>query len=417
MAIVESQVTALELEKVLPKIRTLFEREDTFYANIKKSDVEVVSSRQMRIPLEMNPGGAFQYFDPNGGDLGRGGGPTWDKAVVTPVYFSENIEYTKLVQWSTDDSRKAITNAVKKLTAGALDELKVQIDCQLMQAGNGVVGTIGVVATAAGVDTYTLNTDGFGAKLVRYGQVVQVYDSTLATLRGKGQITSWDPSGQSIDVTPAVAGAVATDVLVTDGLSSPASLPALYGVPYHHSNASTGTWLGFSRASTPQIRSNGINAAGSPLSISMPRLAMNRIGNRLGADMRTKLKAWMHPAQVQAFEEIGQAIMVINKSSGGHFDPYFDDNFKLAGAPARPHFRWDMTRIDFILDGNWGRAEILPIGFYKTDGRNIFEIRASSGGLTTADIFYMVNGMQTFVKNPAAESYIYGLQIPAGYQV
>src|SRR5665213_1680931 len=146
-AVVESQVTALELERVIPKIRTLFERDDYFYANIKKRDVEVISQRQMRVPLELRPGGSFQYFDPNGGDLGRGGGPTWDKAVLNSVFVSENIEYTKLTQWATDNDRKAITNAVKKLTATALDELRKQLDNQLMQAGNGVVGTIGVVST------------------------------------------------------------------------------------------------------------------------------------------------------------------------------------------------------------------------------------------------------------------------------
>jgi len=33
----------------------------------------------------------------------------------------------------------------------------------------------------------------------------------------------------------------------------------------------------------------------------------------------------------------------------------------------------------------------------------------------TADIFYMVVGMQTYVDNPASTSYIYDLSIPAGY--
>jgi len=419
VAVVESQVTALELEKVIPKIRVLFERDDKFYANIKKRDVEVISNRQMRVPLELRPGGSFQYFDPNGGDLGRGGGPTWDKAVLTCVFVSENIEYTKLTQWSTDNDRKAITNAVRRLTATALDELRRQLDSQLMQAGNGVVGVISAVSTAAGVDTYTLDDDGFGARLVRYGQTVQVYDTTLATLRGKGVITKWDVANKVIDVTPAVAGATATDKIVVDGISSPNSLPALFGVPYHHSNASTGTWLGFSRAATPEIRSNRVNAGGSALSLPLPRLAVNAIGNRVGIDNSFKLNAWLHPAQKQAYEDIGQAMIMIqqpnnNGKGEGSLNMYFD-KMQFAGAPDKPSFNWDKTRIDFVSDEVWGRGEILPIGFYKTDGRNIFEIRSSSGGVAAADIFYMVNGMQTFVNNPAATAYIDNLAVPAGY--
>src|SRR5215813_127583 len=123
MALTEAQVTALELERVIPKIRTLFERDDKFYANIQKRDVEKISNRQMRVPLELRPGGSFQYFNADGGDLGRGGGPTWDKALVSCVFLSENIEYTKLTEWATNDDRKAITNAVRRLTATALDEL------------------------------------------------------------------------------------------------------------------------------------------------------------------------------------------------------------------------------------------------------------------------------------------------------
>jgi len=211
MALTEAQVQALELERVVPQIRVLFERDDKFFSTISKKDVEKISNRQMRVPLEMRPGGRFQYFDPNGGDLGRGSAQQFDKAVLTSVFVSENIEYTKLVQWATDDDRKAVSNAVRRITATALDELRRQLDAQLMQPGNGVVGTIGVVSTSGGVDTYTLNSDGFGARLVRFDQVVQVFDATLATLRGSGVITQWEVADKIIQVTPSIAGAIARE--------------------------------------------------------------------------------------------------------------------------------------------------------------------------------------------------------------
>lgn len=416
MAVVESQVAGLELERVIPKIRVLFERDDKFYANIKKRDVEKISNRQMRVPLELRPGGSFQYFNADGGDLGRGGGPTFDKAVLTSVFVSENIEYTKLTEWATDDERKAVTNGVRRLTATALDELRRQLDAQMMQTGDGVIGVISNVATAGGVDTYTLGTDGFGARLMRYGQTVQVFDTTLATFRGSGVITKWDVENKIIDVTPAIAGAANTDKLVTNGISSPTSLPALYGVPYHHSNASTGTWLGFSRSTTPEIRSNRVNAGSAALTLPLPRLAMNKIGNRVGIDNTFKPRAWLHPCQKQAYEEIGQLVSIIqkvNKEEG--LNMYFGDGMQMAGASLSDSFNWDKTRIDFVVDEVWGRGEILPIGFYTTDGRRIFEIRGPSGGVATADIFYMVVGMQTFVTNPAATAYIDALAVPTGY--
>jgi len=415
MAQVESQVTALELEKVVPRVQTAFDFDDKFFASIKKRNVEVVSNRQMRVPIELRPGGSFQYFNPDGGDLGRGGGETFDKAVLQPVFMSENIEYTKLSQWATDNDRKAVMNSVRKAVARATDEIRRQLDSQSMQSGNGVIGTITSVSTTAGVDTYTCTTDGFGVRLMRYGQTVQVYDTTLATLRGSGVITLWDVENKQVSVTPAIAGSTGTDVLVTAGISSPSSLPGLFGVPYHHSNASTGTWLGFSRASTPEIRANRVNANSSALTLPLPRLAINKIGNRIGIDEHFKPVAWCHPAQKAAYEQIGQLVSIIHKQNKEEgLDMYFD-SMQMAGAPVRTSFNWDKTRIDFVVEDLWGRGEILPIGFYKTDGRNIFEIRGASGGLAAADIFYMVIGMQFFVSNPAGCAYIDTLQVPTGY--
>ena len=56
--------------------------------------------------------------------------------------MSENIEYTKLTQWSTDSDRKAIAQAVRKLTSTALLELRRQLDAQMMQDGSGAIGTV-----------------------------------------------------------------------------------------------------------------------------------------------------------------------------------------------------------------------------------------------------------------------------------
>jgi hypothetical protein len=417
MAVVEAQVAALELERVIPKVRVLFERDDKFFANIKKRDVEKISHRQMRVPLELRPGGSFQYFNPDGGDLGRGGGPTFDKAVLNCVFLSENIEYTKLTQWSTDDARKAIVNSVRRLTATALDELRRQLDAQMMQAGDGVIGTVTTDVPAGGSNVITMTTDGFGARLMRYGQTVQVFDTALAVNRGSGVITFWDVENKIINITPQIAGVVPTDKIVTNGISSPASLPALFGVPYHHSNASAGTWLGFSRSTTPEIRANRVNGGSAALTLPLPRLAINKIGNRVGIENNFSPNAWLHPCQQQAYEEIGQLVSIIQKAAKEEgLNMYFGgSNMQLAGAPVKPSFNWDKTRIDFVTDEVWGRGEILPIGFYTTDGRKIFEIRGASGGVAAAEIFYMVVGMQTFVSNPAACSYIDALAVPTGY--
>jgi hypothetical protein len=170
-----------------------------------------------------------------------------------------------------------------------------------------------------------------------------------------------------------------------------------------------------SRASNPGRLSVNGNTNYSSLLLSCNQQRSNRVG----IDNNFKPNAWLHPCQKQAYEDIGQAVIMIqqpNKNrSEGDLNMYFD-RMQFAGAPDKPSFNWDKRRIDFVSNEVWGRGEILPIGFYKTDGRNIFEIRSSSGGVTTADIFYMVCGTQFFVNNPAATAYIDNLLIPEGYQ-
>lgn len=418
MAQTESQVVAAELERVDPKVPVLFERDAMFYANVEKRPVEKVSSRDMRIPLEIRPGGLAGYFDPAGGDLGRGEGPSFEKAVISTVSFKYAVEWHKKTQWSTDDSRKSVVDSVKHLLANSMKEFRRFVDCQLMTSGDGILATITVVS---GTGPYTLtmsSTDGYGTRLLRIGHKVNVYSSTAAVDRTTGDervITMIDHENKIVTLTGGpIAGITAGDKIVASGLSG-ANPVGIYGVGYHHNNASTGTWLGLDRATYPEVRANRINAAGS-LAVGHARRALNKIGERLGMENGLKLKAWMNPCQAQAYEELGQLVSVINKgpSPTEKMDLYFDIQ-QIAGVPIKKHFSWNKTRIDFVVDEVWGRAEMKPSGFYEEEGRRLFEVRGSSGGVAAATLFYLVASFNTFVNQPPGLSYIDALTIPTGY--
>lgn len=425
MALAETQVVANELEKVQSKVPTLFDRDSMFYGNIEKRPVDKVSARDMRVPLELRPGGRFGHFDPAGGDLGRGDGPTFDKAIVSTVHLKHGVEWHKKAQWATDDSRKAVLNTFRHLLAKSMSEFRRQVDSVLMTGGDGVVATITSVNSAGGKDTYTCTTDGFGVRLLRYGQFVSIYQANLsanrvitpvagATLDGtSSQIDFIDYPNKQFRIAGAAGSVGPGDKVVLSGLAG-ANPVSLLGVPYHHNNASTGTWLGLDRAQNPEIRANRVAAAG-PLSPSQPRLALNKIGDRVGLESGMKVTAWMHPCQVQAYEELGQAVHVINKEARAQALDLYYDPMQLAGAPIRKSYSWDKTRIDFIVGEVWGRAEMNPPGFYEEDGTKIFELRGPSGGVAAASIFYIVASFNTFINNPAACSYIDTLTVPTGY--
>lgn len=418
-AMTETQIVAAELERVDPRVPLLFERDAMFYANIEKRPVEVVSNRDMRIPLEIRPGGYFGYFDPAGGDLGRGAGPTFEKAIISTVSFRYAVEWHKKTQWATDDTRKSVVNAVRHLLATAMKEWRRAVDVNLQTSGDGVLGVVSGVAGS----TLTLNAagDGYGTRLLRIGQKFNVYTADLLTSRtpldtDEREITSIDHAAKTFTYSGgAIAGPViATDKIVASGLRG-ASPVGILGVKYHHDDSSAGAWLGLSRAAYPEVRASRIAANGA-LDLPFPRRALNKIGERLGIENGIKMTAWMHPCQVQAYEEQAQLLMSIDKdpSAKQTTDLYFEMK-QLAGVPIRQHFNWDKTRVDYVVDEVWGRAEMHKAGFYEEEGRRLFEARGPSGGVAAATMFYLVASFNTYINNPPACVYISGLTIPPGY--
>jgi len=427
MAQTEAQVVGAELEKTKTKVPVLFDRDAYFYGNIEKRPVDKVSARDMRVPLELRPGGRFGYFDPAGGDLGRGDGPTFDKATVSTVHLKFAVEWQKKAQWATDDTRKSVVNSFRHLLAKSMGEFRRQLDSQLMTAGDGVVATVTSVATSGGKDTITCTTDGYRIRLLRFGQYVSVYDSTIAAARAITPVSPGDSEGTALRidlidmsnhkfrVSGTYTSITAGDKVVVAGLSG-ANPVGLLGVKYHHSDASTGTWLGFARDVTPEIRANRVNANSGPLKLTYARLLVNKIRDRVGLENGVKMQAWTHPAQVQGLEELGQSVQVINRTTekSPNLDLYFSVN-SIAGTPIKESNSWDRTRIDWVVNETWGRAEMNAPGYYEEDGVKLFPVRGASGGVAAASLFYIVVSFNTFVDNPAICGYIDSLEVPSGY--
>lgn len=415
MALTNAQVVALQLEKVRRKLPILYERDDTFFSLIQKRDVERVSTRTARIPLQVSPGGNFGYASFDGGDLGRGSGTTYDFAQITPVGLRFAVEITKLVEYATNASDKAVEDAAKRNVADAMKQFRHDIDASLQTAGNGVLGTVATVNL--GTNTLTLTDAPFGARLIRTNQNVQVYDSTLTTNRG--EFTAQAVTN-SLGVTPTVvaagalpAGTSAGDLLVVDGVSG-ASPTFIYGIPYHHNSATAGSWMGISR-SQPYAVANGVNANNAALTLPVLRLAFNQVRQAIGVDSLGNLVWHGHPTQVAAYEELGFVISEIEKGGANQDLDLLFRNKTIGGVRIKENIHADISRLDLVNLETWGRVEWLPIDYYEIGGQTVFPVYGVSGGIAASYLFYLVTGVQFFVDNPRAISSVTSLAVPAGY--
>ena len=412
-----TQTIALQLEKVRDKVPLLYERDDVLLSMIQqRGDIEKVSSRNMLIPLQVNPGGKAGSYNADGGDLGRGSGSVYDVAQISPIFFRFAVEISKLVEYSTNAREKAIENAAKREVANGMKQFRAFLDKVLQTAGNGVLGAIGSVSGT----TLTMNTPP-GAALVYVGQTIQIYDTTITTNRGSCNVVAADPisTTQTITVDALPAGTVATDVIVHDGLSG-AQPTSLFGIKYHQNNATTGTWMNLNRATYPQqLQTPRVNAANSALVPGYVRLAINKVRKALGIGQLGKLIAYTSVEQEHAWENLGITIsQVIKENAAGSandLDLLFSGRKTMSGVPIKSSISADQTRVDFLDLSHWGRAVMKDIDYFEVGDQTVFPIYGTSGGLSAAFIFYFDTGFQVFSDSPRSGAYIDGLARPIGY--
>ncbi len=410
-----SQSVALQLEKVRDKLPLLYERDDILLTMIQqRGDVERVSSRNMRLPLQIRPGGKAGLANMDGGDLGRGSGTVYDIAQVTPVFFRHAVEITKLVEYASNAPEKAIENAAKREVKNAMAQFRSFLDKLVQTNGNGVLGTI----SSIGGSTFTMAKPP-GSVLVYYNQTIQVYDPTLTTNRGSCNVTAVDPFGSTITVDSVPAGTSANDVIVHDGLSG-AQPVSLFGILYHQSNATTGTWLNLNRATYPvELATPRVNGNNSALTPGAVRLAINKVRKALGSNQVSKLIAYTSLEQEHQWEQLGVTIsQIIKEGAGGRasdLDLLFTGEKSMAGVPIKSSINANQSRVDFLDLSHWGRAVMQDIDFYDVGGQTVFPIYGASGGLASAYIFYFVTGFQVWNESPRSGAFIDNLAIPAGY--
>src|ERR1700716_2469992 len=388
-----ANVIALQLEKVRDKVPLLYERDDILLTMIQqRGDVEKISSRNMRLPLQVNPGGKAGTYNADGGDLGSGSGTAYDVAQVSPIFFRFAIEITKLVEYATNGRERAVENAAK-----------------------GVLGTINSIAST----TFTMAVPS-GAALVYVGQTIQIYDTTLTTNRGTCNVVACDPiNAQTITVDVVPGGTVATDVIVHDGLSG-AQPVSLFGIKYHQNAATTGTWLNLNRATYPvQLQTPRVNAGNAALTPSNVRLAINKVRKSLGINHVAKLIAYMAVEQEHAWENLGITVSQIIKEGGNgegnDLDLLFSGRKTMSGIPIKSSVNADQTRVDFLDLSHWGRAVLKDIDFYEVNGNTVFPIYGASGGLAASYIFYFDTAFQVWDDSPRTGAFIDTLARPSGY--
>jgi hypothetical protein len=414
-----SNVIGLQKEKVLSNLPKLFLMgEDKIFTQIMRNGglgSVPVSKRSLRIPLQVAPGGKGRVANFDGGTLGRGGSINTVPGFVSTKGFVWALESTTEAYWGTDGGDRAIASLNALEQAQQMENFKQFLD-SLFFASNGVLGVISVISTLI---LTVVNANQF-----YIGQDVDVVSALGGTVRGTITVAAVDANNKQITASAALpAGTVVGDLLMVNGTGgvAGASLSSIYD---YHVSANTGTVLTLARATYPgQLNISAIAGSGA-LTPVMVRVILQLSIRKIGTNNSTllnSLKFIVGVEQAAAWEAAGVTISQIFRPQSGQGLKTFDGlpgttPDTMAGRELITQLHGDPTRVDSILMKNWGLATTKALGPYSPPGssQTVFPvISTSDGSVVASNLKYWALEADVFCINPAQESAITALTIPA----
>lgn len=430
-------VIAGMMQVMRPKLQEFMEMSTTAASLIKAgTEVYQIGKQDFRMPLIVQNGGDFGGFNLDGGNLGRGSAMKMEQLVQTYYPTKLGLELTLESMYVTENSKVSIVNTFKETLKRGMAEAQVYDDLVFHAMGSGNQGQIGSVASAAAISsgTQVLTLDAnFGSQLFRKNMPVEVWDSTLTTQRTAAgspdnlpRVLTIDPIAKTVtltNVTPTTnitaGGVQANDAITFTGNTTTGYISGSpvfrQGLRFFNTTTTSGSFLGLSRTTYPDLNSNYVAAGGSLLPMH-GLLLKHRILQRKGEV--PELKGLVHPAQVARIVEQNMALSVWQRGkSDGPIDvlPNVGNDITWCGIPMKTDIRQDRSRIDFISPKTWGRARLKDLDWLDIDGQRVFEVRASNGGLVAAVLMYLMQVENFYCVDPAAQGFIHTLSLPSGY--
>ena len=413
-------VVSLQMEKVRDKLQDLFETSSLLSSAIKKgAETETVSTRDYRIPLVVASGGDYGTFNPDGGDMGRGSG--MQAVHMISAFFTTKLafELTDLQMNATAKSDIAVAKVFAKTISSAMKMFQAYDDFAFHRPADAVIGIGTAHANVGGVSVYTLDST-FATQLFRRGMPVHVYDTTLATQRttpgSAPRVTAVDIPNNKVTLSALIGSAASTDKITFDGVVG-ATPTWKHGLPYFASSTSSGNLLSLSKSANPEIISSYVNAASNGLLPAYGLALLDQMTQR--RDDIGKLKGVAHQKQRNAWYIQG---IQISEWQRGKSDEMIDIVPKVGNGTAGFTFcgidhmidkHQNRSRIDWIDFSTFGRMINKELDYHTVEGRKLFELRGTSGGVAAGMLFYLEQHEDWYNSDPGSLGYIDNLTIPS----
>jgi hypothetical protein len=388
-----------------------------------------------RVPVELAPGGDYQYVNLNGGDMGTGS--MQQTAFMTIGAFTTDIAYNMptLAMLATDSNEKAIKNALKEAVGGAITEQALYNEIELFQTGDGALTLSTSVVSGNGNSgtnvVYQLDDDISVTRLRRGTyQLVDIADASGVLVSLGARVVSISDSLNQVTITSGGNYTpTAGDQLVFPGMG-PITTTTIatgtwrYGIYTYNTTATSGSVLGLPYSTAYELACSTVSAGGAMFNPTVVYSGASQLRQRWDEDETNGMVGVCHMAQRVAwyldglniatqFVRNGESVKSVDQAGQGNkYGDVFD------AGDIRHHVSRYATknRVDWLVPGNFGKVRYQePAFFTSPEGQRMFQGRNPvTGNIQAGTQFYAFNTDNLYSVKPGCAVVITGLGIPAG---
>lgn len=348
----------------------------------RETATEDITGRGREFVIELQDNESYSSTA-DGGNFPTAGALVEDRAVVTFRNQFASFDFTGSVKdLATNKTLQNTLTRIVKNTTMSFDEKQ---EFFLYGDGNGVLAQIDSVASD---DITALNnvTYSYGSNFIRKGQLLNAYDVSGAAYRSGDMIVQSVNRSTDVIAVDTAAGSIASDdddVLVFAGSYGAAPL----GFRYHVGN--TGSWLGFTRSSTPGVNSLVYDAASASIDFDILEAAEQRSGNLRGDDAPSwEFKWFMHGCQKRYLKALarssGNVQFNANLAGNSKMDLIVKD-VTAGGNEIKKSFWCPPSDAFGLRMGDWSIQEVAPRQVYKHNSSGDIFIQKIGASTVYAD--------------------------------
>lgn len=412
-----------------PRVEKQFNSAAVLWNDVFDGQGTMISNRGLEIPVHLAPNGDHAWFG-DGGNLSAGASAVLNRAIVGFYSYNKTVAFTGAALDAGGGGNE--TNYVKSLAFNVRDSVVQSIkelNYYSFLDGTGIVAKVGgsVTLSTSANSTVDVTGAGDGARYLRPGETIDFMTGTTTPVKATATIVSVNNILGAAGTTQLTAAGGAVTIVVGpassaaslvsgDGITATGSFnKVMSGLKVIIDNGTfAANFQNINRAANPQYNANVLTLSGTPpLTRDYLRRSIWLIQQALGVAPVSKLRFWIHGAQLHAYVDMGWTLKQFNGQSMKLDLGY--TAYEFEGIPMVVDTDAPRDTIYLVNKDSMLKVRARALSFDDRTGSILNRVPTAAGGWTDSFQAFLQFRGNLGCYTPLSNTAIVGLGIPSGY--